>query len=751
LTARYPHYVNSVNSSPASPPAILKVAVNVPLSREFDYLPPADRAPPQPGYRVRVPFGARRQVGVVLGHAPASDLAPGKIRRCSEVLDDEPLLRPAELALIRFTSDYYHHPIGEVVAAALPALLRQGKPLHPVVETIVATALAASVDGDALAARAPRQAELLLTLRDAGGNGLEAEELTALLPNWRRAATGLFGKGLIERVEARATEFDESLVPAGTPGPELNPEQQAACDRLRAAEGFAAFLVEGVTGSGKTEVYLRRMQDVIETGRQVLVLVPEIGLTPQLVARLRKRLGIEPALLHSGLTDTQRLAAWRAARAGAARLVVGTRSAIFTPLQNPGLIIVDEEHDPSFKQQEGLRYSARDLAMVRAKQLDIPVVLGTATPTLEMIQHCRTGKYRHLVLPHRAGGARPPPIHLIDTGRTPATDGISEPLAAAIRRHLEAGGQALIFLNRRGFAPTLICSGCGHVAGCERCDSRLTVHARRQQLRCHHCGHARPLDERCSECGEVVRPLGEGTERLEDALRKRFPERRITRVDSDSTQRKGAMSDALDQAREGSADILVGTQMLSKGHHFPQLSLVGIVNADQGLFGTDFRSAERMAQSIVQVAGRAGRADRAGEVLVQTAFPDHPFWSTLIEGGYPRVAAEALAERETTRWPPFTRLALLRSAAHRQADAHAFLELARRAVEARADDSLRVLGPVDAPMARKAGRYRAQLLLQSANRGALHDALRELRPLLEQDPAARRVRWSIDVDPIELF
>ena len=740
-----------MNNSPESRPAILKVAVNVPLSRAFDYLPPAGCPAPQPGCRVRVPFGARRQVGVVLGHADASDLAPGRIRRCSEVLDDEPLLRPADLGLIRFTSDYYHHPIGEVVAAALPALLRQGKPLHPVVETVFATALAASMDAEALATRAPKQAELLETLRDAGGNGMEADELTALLPNWRRAATGLFAKGLIERGEARAADFDESLVPAGTPGPELNPEQQAACDRLRDSKGFAAFLIEGVTGSGKTEVYLRHMQDVIETGRQVLVLVPEIGLTPQLVSRLRKRLGIEPALLHSGLTDTQRLAAWRAARAGAARLVVGTRSAIFTPLQNAGLIIVDEEHDPSFKQQEGLRYSARDLAIVRAKRLDIPVVLGTATPTLEMIQHCRAGKYQHLVLPHRAGGARPPHIRLIDTGRTPATDGISEPLAAAIRRHLEAGGQTLIFLNRRGFAPTLICSGCGHVAGCERCDSRLTVHARRQQLRCHHCGHVRPLDERCSECGEAVRPLGEGTERLEDALRARFSGRRITRVDSDSMQRKGAMSDALDEAREGSADILVGTQMLSKGHHFPQLSLVGIVNADQGLFGTDFRSAERMAQSIVQVAGRAGRADRAGEVLIQTAFPDHPFWSTLIDGGYQRVAAEALAERETTRWPPFTRLALLRSAAHRHADAHAFLELARRAVEARADDSLRVLGPVDAPMARRAGRYRAQLLLQSANRGALHDALRELRPLLEQDPAARRVRWSIDVDPIELF
>ncbi len=730
---------------------VLKVAVNVPLSRAFDYLPPADGPAPPPGCRVRVPFGPRQQIGLVLAHSTASDLAPGKIRRCTASLDETPLLREADLRLLQFTSDYYHHPVGEVVAAALPALLRQGKPLHPVVETIVATDLAGSTDVGALAKRAPRQAELLETVTDAGGNGIEADQLTELLPQWRRAASGLFGKGLIERVEVRAPDFDEAVAPDAQSGPTLNQDQQEALTALRGSDGFAAFLLEGVTGSGKTEVYLQRMQDMIDTGRQVLVLVPEIGLTPQLVARLRKRLGVEPALLHSALPDSVRLAAWRAARTGAARLVVGTRSAIFTPLANPGLIIVDEEHDPSFKQQEGLRYSARDLAIVRAKQLDVPVVLGTATPTLEMLHHCEKGNYAHLHLPQRAGGAQPPAIRLIDTVRAPATDGISEPLAAAIGTHLEAGGQVLVFLNRRGFAPTLICSSCGHVAECDRCDSRLTVHARQRQLRCHHCGHARPLDDHCGECGEVVKPLGEGTQRLEEALRQRFPDRRITRIDSDSTRLRGAMTDALDEAREGAADILVGTQMLSKGHHFPGLSLVGIVNADQGLFGTDFRSAERMGQSIVQVAGRAGRAERAGEVLIQTAFPGNPFWATLIGSGYPGVAAGALAEREITRWPPFTRLALVRSAAHRQADAREFLEHARQRLEGHCGDTLRVLGPVDAPMARKAGRYRAQLLLQSSDRNALHGVLRELRPALEQDPFARKVRWSIDVDPIELF
>jgi primosomal protein N' (replication factor Y) len=354
-------------------------------------------------------------------------------------------------------------------------------------------------------------------------------------------------------------------------------------------------------------------------------------------------------------------------------------------------------------------------------------------------------------LPRRAGVAKPPSLRLVDTTRAPANDGLSAPLIDAIRSHLQTDGQVLIFLNRRGFAPTLICSSCGHIAGCDRCDSRLTVHARQGQLRCHHCGLTRPLGTDCSECGETVKPLGEGTERLEEALREHFPDRNIMRIDSDSTQKKGAMLDALDQAKEGQAEILVGTQMLSKGHHFPKLSLVGIVNADQGLFGTDFRSSERMAQSIVQVAGRAGRERRAGEVLIQTAFPQHAFWSTLINGGYERVAEEALAEREATHWPPYTRLALIRSAAHQRDDAIRFLEVAQRWLQPHCGDQLRVLGPVDAPMARKAGRHRAQLLLQSTDRRTLHVLLRELRLLLEQEPAARKVRWSIDVDPIELF
>ena len=731
--------------------SILKVAVNVPLSREFDYLAPAKGPVPTVGQRVAVPFGRRQQVGMVTGHACATDIPAAKLKSCIAVLDRDPLLSEADLWLIRFVSDYYHHPIGEVVAAALPGLLRLGKPLHSSIEKVAATEPGASVDLPALQKRSPKQALLLETLLDAGDDGLEAELATEMLPHWRRAAKGLVDKGLIRFFETRGDDFVDELVADPIPGPALNPDQQNALSALRSSDRYGVYLLDGITGSGKTEVYLQRVDDVLRAGKQALLLVPEIGLTPQLVSRLRDRLGVEPALLHSGLSDSTRLAAWRAARSGAAKLLVGTRSAVFTPLQHPGLIIVDEEHDPSFKQQEGLRYSARDLAIVRARQLDIPVILGSATPTLEVLQHCHNGAYQRIMLPERAGGAKAPSMRLIDTVRTPATDGISEPLADAIRGHLADRGQVLIFLNRRGFAPTLICSRCGHIAGCERCDSRLTVHAARQQLRCHHCGAARPLAESCDECGETVRPLGEGTERLEDSLQKRFPRAVVSRIDSDSTQKRGAMTTALENATSGQADILVGTQMLSKGHHFPNLTLVGVVNADQGLFGTDFRSSERLAQAIIQVAGRAGRENRPGEVLIQTAYPANPFWEALIKGGYRQISETALRERELTHWPPFTRLALLRSAAPRKADAHRFLQVARQYLALRSADTLRVLGPVDAPMARKAGLYRAQLLLQSSDRANLHRVLRELCPVFESDPAARRVRWSIDVDPIELF
>lgn len=726
---------------------LLRVAVNAPLPRLFDYL---SENPVAVGCRVSVPFGRRRETALVMALPEVSEAPSGKLRQVTAALDSEPLLSDEDLWLIRFTSDYYHHPIGEVVAAALPARLRQGLPLDARVEMVSPNSGLSREQVEERTARAPKQAEVMAILAASGR--CPAEELDRKLPNWRRLRQPMLEKGLIEVTEVSAASLPESPQP-GDPGPTLSAEQQDALREIRFGEGFGVTLIDGVTGSGKTEVYLQAMRTVLDAGRQVLILVPEIGLTPQFVRRLESRLGRRPALLHSGLTDTERHDAWRRARDGSAGVVLGTRSAIFVPLANAGLIVVDEEHDSSFKQQEGLRYSARDLAVARAKHLDIPVVLGSATPSLESLQRAADGAYRQVRLETRAGGARPPRIRLIDVNRFRSDDGLSPPMTSAIGEHLANDGQALVFLNRRGYAPTLICHDCGQVADCDRCDSRMTVHRREGRLVCHHCGATRALDSTCAKCGGQTVALGEGTERLEDALSARFPGESVTRIDSDSTRLKGSMDEALGKAARGEARILVGTQMLSKGHHFPKLSLVGIVNADQGLFSTDFRGAERLAQTLIQVAGRAGREQRLGEVLIQTAFPDNPFWPALLDGGYRRVAELELGLREAAGWPPFSRLALLRASAAKRDDALRFLaraaELARRRLAGSTD--VRVLGPVSAPMERLAGRYRAQLLLQSPQRQPLHRLLNGLQRDLEGEPLARRARWSIDVDPIELF
>jgi len=729
---------------------ILRVAINAPLSRLFDYLPPSDAAI-MAGSRVRVPFGRQNQIGLIMEIADKSEYPVNKLRSVTEVLDDEPLLSREELWLINFTSDYYHHPIGEVVAAALPALLRQGRPLLDVVERLILTEPGRQADLELLAKRAKRQAELLTKVGELDRPTFAA--LDGAMPGWRKFKKSLLDKGLIE--ETRAVEDSRQPSTADiaeqVAGPLLNSDQRDAIEAIQQTSGFRATLLDGVTGSGKTEVYLRLMVDEFAAGRQVLVVVPEIGLTPQLVQRFERRLGFRPVILHSGLTDSERLSAWRAAHDGSALLIVGTRSAIFAPMKTPGLIIVDEEHDASLKQQEGLRYSARDLAVARAKKLDIPVILGSATPSLETLQRCREGAYATAALPIRAGNAVPPLMRLIDMTRFDAQDGLSEPVVKAISKNIESNGQVLVYLNRRGFAPTLICGGCGIIAECTRCDSRMTVHAASGLLKCHHCGAQRNIDAACGECGSPCRPLGHGTERLEDALLNRFPGESISRIDSDSTRLKGTMNKALAMATSGETRILVGTQMLSKGHHFPNLTLVVVINADQGLFSTDFRGSERLAQSLIQVAGRSGREERQGEVIIQTAFPEHPFWNELFSGGYSKVASSALQERETAVWPPFSRIALVRASASRREDAHEFLQHVLNLTQQATTADIRVLGPVGAPMERKAGRYRAQLLIQSRERNSLHRMLAFLRQSLEGDKSARRVRWSLDVDPIELF
>jgi primosomal protein N' (replication factor Y) len=515
---------------------------------------------------------------------------------------------------------------------------------------------------------------------------------------------------------------------------------------------FRSFLLEGVTGSGKTEVYLHLIERVLAQGGQVLVLVPEIGLTPQLVARFRARFDVPLALLHSGLTDRERLAAWLAARSGSAPIVLGTRSAIFTPLARPGLLIVDEEHDASLKQQDGFRYSARDLAVWRAHQLAVPVLLGSATPSLESLYNVEQRRYQPLLLPERTGHAELPEYRLIDVRHLSLEDGLSQPLLTRIGQHLAAAGQVLLFLNRRGFAPTLMCYECDWVAECPRCDARLTWHQSDGRLHCHHCGNQRPVDLRCPQCGSPeLHPQGQGTERVEQALAAHFPAAERLRIDRDTTRRKGALDRLLEQARTGQRQILLGTQMLAKGHHFPNVTLVGILDADHGLFSTDFRASERMAQLIVQVAGRAGRQDRPGEVLIQTAHPDHPLLATLVTQGYPAFAAAALAERKAACLPPVTSLALLRAESTTASAPIDFLAAVAQQIRETRPAGVEVWGPVPAGMERRAGRWRAQLLLQSAQRGDLQPLLAGLVRALEQRPAARRVRWSVDVDPADTY
>jgi primosomal protein N' (replication factor Y) len=543
-----------------------------------------------------------------------------------------------------------------------------------------------------------------------------------------------------------------STVAAAVPAP--NAAQRSALDALEAADDgrYHGWLLHGVTGSGKTEVYLRLAERHLARDRSVLVLVPEIGLTPQLVGRFAARFPRTPlAVLHSGLTDTARLEAWRRAHSGAARLVLGTRSAVFAPLHRLGLIIVDEEHDASFKQQEGgFRYSARDLALVRAQGLGIPVVLGSATPSLETLHNAATGRLTRLDLPERAAAAQPPLLRLIDLRAERVHAGLSTTAVTTIERHLAAAGQVLVYINRRGYAPTLACTACGWVAPCTSCDARMTVYRNASRLRCHHCGADRELPRQCPQCGYAVKTVGQGTERIEETLAETFPGVGIARLDRDVVRRADELEAVLGKVASGEARILVGTQMVAKGHDFPAVTLAVVLNADQGLFSTDFRAAERLAQTLVQVAGRAGRGAQPGEVLIQTEHPDHPLLLGLITGGYESFAAAALAERRDAAWPPFARLAALRASALTPEDAVAFLEAARRIAD-RTPQGLRLLGPAPAAMARRADRHHAQLLVDAAGRSVLHRFLDAWLPQVEALPEARRVRWALDVDPLELF
>ena len=755
---------------------VLQVAVPSPLYRSFDYLPvdsvstetssritaPAQRGigparNSQPGTRVLVPFGNRKVVGIVTGVSNQSALSENRLKSVLKVLDSEPVFTTTIYKVLLWAASYYQHPIGEVMATALPARLRSASDWRPQ-ETLWKVVEGISVRELDSLKRAARQKALLEFIDEKGETSRD---------QWLAAG---FSQPLVSQLQKKNLIVKYSSPVAGKATAagfdpisrdkklsiHLNIEQHHAVEKITAGlNKFSCYLLDGVTGSGKTEVYMRVMQEQLAAGKQCLVLVPEIGLTPQSVARFRQRFSCPVVALHSGLNDRERANAWDQARRGEAGIIIGTRSAVFTPMHKPGLIIIDEEHDPSFKQQDGFRYSARDLAVVRAREENVCIILGSATPSLESLQNARSNKFTHLRLAQRAGEARPSVMELIDIASAPLDNGFSDQLLYKIQKHIDAMNQVLVFINRRGFAPVLNCQNCGWVAECENCVTQFTVHAKPPSIRCHHCGSSRQLPRYCPSCkSRSLATFGIGTQKIEGFLIKKFPGIPVLRIDRDSTRGRNSLADLLNQVEKGDPCILLGTQMLAKGHHFPNITLVAIVDADAGLFSADFRGQEHMAQTIIQVAGRAGRAERAGEVIIQSRHSTHITLQTLVRASYTEFAELLFAERQESGMPPFAHLCLLRAEAVEANEPISYLKkVAAMAKSLCAEHALAVtcLGPLPAPMEKRAGRYRIQLLLNSKNRGAMQSLLKQLTPAMSALKHSRKLRWSIDVDPQDLI
>ena len=710
----------------------------MPLRQLFDYLPAETNDIPVPGMRVAVSFGRRKMVGVIIEVAEKS-VVPFEKLSCVTAYPDngQTVLTGETLTLLKWCWRYYKHAPGEVVFNALPPLLRKTDGAIPPVPLQYSLTPA----GEARLLEPPGRIKAQHRLLEQMGESPATEcQMRAISPGWRKTLGRLVEQQWVH-IEAR-----EPAKLNSKPGPLLLDEQQLAVDAISDSLGsFHCHLLDGVTGSGKTEVYLRVLEEVLDQGGQALLLVPEIGLTPQLVSRFERRLGFKPVVTHSGLSEGQRLQAWAMARSGLARLVIGTRSALFLPMSGLHLIILDEEHDASFKQQDGFRYSSRDVAVKRAAGLGVPVVLGTATPSLETYSNAASKRYSWHRLRQRATGADEPRWRVLDLIQQNMAGGISSVARKAIGETLEKGEQALIFLNRRGYAPVILCHECGWHADCKRCDANMTWHMASRRLLCHHCDSAMPVPVMCPDCGaDALQGAGEGTEQLEQMLSKTFPETPLLRFDRDTVRKKGEFERLSEQVKSGESCLLVGTQMLAKGHHFPKVTLVVIVNLDQALYSADFRALERMGQLMLQVAGRAGRDQLAGEVILQTHYPQHQALLTLLSSGYEAFAAEICKERQTACLPPFSYQALLRSDAHRKEDVRAFLNQSKQCFPV---GEARIYGPFPAMMERRSGRTRWYLLVQADTRSSLHRQLDDWVSQLHRLPSARKVRWAVDVDP----
>ncbi|MDO8464643.1 MAG: primosomal protein N' [Gallionella sp.] len=729
---------------------IVRIALDVPLSTLFDYTVAEDIAI-APGQRVIVPFGRRQMIGVVMERVATTDMAPERIKPVKQILHDSAPLSVELLGLLCFCSDYYRYPIGQTVLSALPARLRSDKPVisKPIWGYRLSTS-GNALDLEDFPKRKVVQRRILARLGEQPCNLAQLKALSATVGMQLKT---LVAEGWVEQYASHHPPpqgrgniaqhtFDNAHVLTG--------EQQQAVEAISTVQGYACFLLHGITGSGKTEVYVHLIHHVLQRGGQVLLLVPEINLTPQLESYFRSRFpDVSMVSLHSGLSEGERLHNWQQAQSGAARVVLGTRLSVFVELPGLALIIVDEEHDSSFKQQDGLRYSARDVAIFRASQRGVPIMLGSATPSLESYHNAQNGRYRMLRLTGRAqADARLPTMRCINTNQTVMHHGISENLLREIGQRIARREQSLLFINRRGYAPVLMCGECGWLSGCKHCAGKMVLHLNDKRLRCHHCGYQLHLPHACPDCGNAdLHPVGSGTQRVESVLQERFPEARILRVDRDSTRSKHAWQTMRTQIHANEVDILVGTQMLAKGHDFPALTLVGVLNPDGALYSSDFRAAEKLFAQLVQVAGRAGRADKPGEVLIQTAFPDHPLFRALQAHDFDGWASGQLAERQMAGFPPFVYQAMLRAEGKQEAEVYAFLNQARAAAVA-LRHAVEILGVVPAALPRRANHIRAQLLIQGAKRRNLQQFLCAWQPLLDALPAPK-LRWSLDIDPLE--
>lgn len=730
------------------PTNIIRLALPVPLRRLFDYIGEEGREYPA-GARVRAPFGNRELIGIVIEQSEKSEQELGKLKVAGQLLDEEGLIPQEIRELIDFCSRYYQCPIGEAYNTALPKLIRNGEAISlPQQEYLQLSQEGLGLPPGGLA-KARKQAALLAALREEGK--LDKTDLKRLCIS-NAVVKAMLEKSLLTWeseqlpiIEAGEHQKQEAL--------ELNEEQSAALEQLRYRE-FACYLLEGTTGSGKTEVYLQAIAEVLRQGKQALVMIPEIGLTPQTLGRFQKRFRCPVVAIHSGLNDKERMQAWGMAKSGQAGIIIGTRSAVFTPLYKPGIIIIDEEHDLSFKQQDGVRYSGRDLAIFRAQKAGILIILGTATPSLESLHNAIQGRYQHLRLTRRAGTARPPAISVDDIKQKTLIGGLSQNSLDAIHNTLAAGNQVLVFLNRRGFAPSLICHNCGWVAECRHCSARMTLHKAQRQLRCHHCEASMPLPTQCPDCfsTELI-GQGYGTQRSEETLQEHFPDTQIIRIDRDSTRKKQAMHELLHEVDQGQPCILLGTQMLAKGHHFPNVTLVVVVDADGGLFSGDFRGPERMGQLITQVAGRAGREEKPGRVIIQSHNKDHPLLETLLQQGYHLFARQILRERQLANMPPYRQLALLHCDSKDSHQAETYLQGLRQWLEQYAPPTPErvYLGPFPAPMEKRKQMYRFQLQFNCENRRQLQQLLQLAGQYLEQSKMPHNIRCSLDVDPLDMM